>query len=235
MNPQAHPLLKLTRRHFFRDCGVGVGKIALASLLAESMPRMLVSASTSTSGLTMMPRPAQFPGKAKAVIHLFMAGAPSHLDLFDPQAGTGQVRRQAYPAVDHWRTAIRLHPIRCRGARPAIQIRQAWPKRRRTGRDAAAPGRAWPMRSALSARFIPISSTTPRPRFFSTPASPSRAGPASDRGSPMAWARRPSDLPAFVVMSTGNGISGGAANWSSGFLPILVCRHALPQRGRPDP
>src|SRR5262249_41375324 len=30
-----------------------------------------------------------------------------------------------------------------------------------------------------------------------------------------------SDLPAFVVMSTGSGISGGAANWSSGFLPTL--------------
>ena len=29
------------------------------------------------------------------------------------------------------------------------------------------------------------------------------------------------DLPAFVVMSTGAGISGGAANWSSGFLPTV--------------
>ena len=29
------------------------------------------------------------------------------------------------------------------------------------------------------------------------------------------------DLPAFVVMSTGSGISGGSANWSSGFLPTV--------------
>jgi len=28
-------------------------------------------------------RPSHYPGKAKAVIHLFMAGAPSQLDLFD--------------------------------------------------------------------------------------------------------------------------------------------------------
>ena len=36
-NNQIHPVLRSTRRHFFRDCGVGVGKIALASLLTDSL------------------------------------------------------------------------------------------------------------------------------------------------------------------------------------------------------
>ncbi|MBO0697416.1 MAG: DUF1501 domain-containing protein, partial [Zavarzinella sp.] len=67
----------LTRRWFFRDCGVGLGSIALASLLGES-----AGAAPSPTD-PMAPKKPHFPGKAKSVIYLFMAGAPSHLELFD--------------------------------------------------------------------------------------------------------------------------------------------------------
>ena len=73
--------LDVTRRHFFRECGLGVGKIALASLLTDTL-RGSAAAAPLTSP-AMAPRRAHFAGKARAVIHLFMAGAPSHLDLFD--------------------------------------------------------------------------------------------------------------------------------------------------------
>src|SRR4051812_28391248 len=63
--------LRITRRHFFHDCGVGLGKVALASLMTGA----------ATAGV----RQPDFAPKAKRVIHLFMAGAPSHLDLFDPK------------------------------------------------------------------------------------------------------------------------------------------------------
>ena len=65
----------LTRRHFFQDCAIGTGKIALASLLADS-----------AQGSTTSPNAAALSHsrpRAKAVIHLFMAGAPSQLELFD--------------------------------------------------------------------------------------------------------------------------------------------------------
>src|SRR5207244_5840941 len=42
-----------------------------------------------------------------------------------------------------------------------------------------------------------------------------------------------SDLPAFIVMSTGSGISGGAANWSSGFLPTVYTGVRLRNSGDP--
>src|SRR5205085_1441224 len=42
-----------------------------------------------------------------------------------------------------------------------------------------------------------------------------------------------SDLPAFVVMSTGAGISGGAANWSSGFLPTIYAGVRFRNQGDP--
>ena len=64
-----------TRRWFFKECGVGLGSVALGSLLGESMAR------ADTNPLA--PKKPHFAAKAKRVIYLFQAGAPSHLELFD--------------------------------------------------------------------------------------------------------------------------------------------------------
>ena len=64
----------LTRRWFFRECGVGLGGIALSQLLAQD---------SQASANPMKPHAAHFAPKAKRVIYLFQAGAPSHLELFD--------------------------------------------------------------------------------------------------------------------------------------------------------
>ena len=74
----------VARRHFFRECGIGVGKIALAGLLTDALTgRTLGSPAVGANPLA--PRSPHFVPKAKRVIHLFMAGAPSQLDLFDPK------------------------------------------------------------------------------------------------------------------------------------------------------
>ncbi len=41
------------------------------------------------------------------------------------------------------------------------------------------------------------------------------------------------DLPAFIVMSTGSGVSGGSANWSSGFMPTIYAGVRLRNSGSP--
>src|SRR5437868_14782141 len=68
----------LTRRHFFRDCGLGVGKIALASMLAGSV-RALGSLAATQSALGMSNplavRPPHFKARAKRVIYLFQIGS----------------------------------------------------------------------------------------------------------------------------------------------------------------
>ena len=68
------PLHLRTRRHFFQDCGLGLGKVALASLLAGDLFGKALNKSSFV-----------LPAKAKRVIFLFMAGGPSHVDLFDPK------------------------------------------------------------------------------------------------------------------------------------------------------
>src|SRR5689334_18120575 len=67
-----------TRRWFFRQCGVGLGSIALGSLL-----RAEKTFGAITTDNPLAPKSPHFKGKAKRVIYLFMGGAPSQLDLFD--------------------------------------------------------------------------------------------------------------------------------------------------------
>ena len=74
----------LTRRQFINRVGRGMGALALPHLLD---PRELVAApanSTPAKG-PLAPRSPHFAGKAKAVIHIFAQGAPSHLDTWDPK------------------------------------------------------------------------------------------------------------------------------------------------------
>src|SRR5215467_13980513 len=68
---------EVTRRWFFERCGVGLGAIALSQLLSD-MGRAAVQ-----SDDPLAPRRPPLDPKAKRVIFLFMAGAPSHLELFD--------------------------------------------------------------------------------------------------------------------------------------------------------
>ena len=72
-----HGLLK-TRRHFFRDCQLGLGAIALRSLLADES-----AGSPVIRAAPFAPREPHFAPRATNVIFLHMAGSPPHLDLFD--------------------------------------------------------------------------------------------------------------------------------------------------------
>src|SRR5262245_14080764 len=73
------PLLLQTRRHFFHNCAVGVGSLALTTLLNDNR---LPAAETPVIS-PLMPRPTHFKARATSIIYLFMAGGPSQLELFD--------------------------------------------------------------------------------------------------------------------------------------------------------
>src|SRR5438046_956135 len=87
----------VTRRHFLRDCGIGLGKIALASLMADSFARGAWADEKPVSNNPLAPKPPHFAGKAKAVIHLFMAGAPSQLELFDNKPELAKLEGKPLP------------------------------------------------------------------------------------------------------------------------------------------
>jgi hypothetical protein len=72
-----------TRREFLARAGGGLGMLALANLLSEPAPAMDVATSALDD---LAPRPPHFPPKVRSVIWLFMEGAPSAVDMFDPTA-----------------------------------------------------------------------------------------------------------------------------------------------------
>jgi len=77
--PGSSDLLRAaTRRHFFKQSGFGIGAAALTGLLSDP-------ARASTAINPMTAKAPMFPAKAKSVIYLFMAGAPSQVDLLDPK------------------------------------------------------------------------------------------------------------------------------------------------------
>jgi hypothetical protein len=74
------PGLRLNRRHFFSRTSLGIGSMALASLLGKPSHAGGALADVSYRGVLAAPH---FPPRAKRVIYLFMSGGPSQLDLFD--------------------------------------------------------------------------------------------------------------------------------------------------------
>src|SRR6188768_1107767 len=83
-----------SRRWFLKECGLGLGKVALASLLTDAFASKVIAATTSDP---LKPRAPHFQGKAKHVIHLFMAGAPSQLDLFDHKPELAKLQGKPLP------------------------------------------------------------------------------------------------------------------------------------------
>src|SRR4051812_25139086 len=77
MHPQIERLRNITRRTFLHDSKVGLGSIALASLLSKD------GFASSTVVNPLAPKAPQFAAKAKRVIYLHLSGAPPHFDLFD--------------------------------------------------------------------------------------------------------------------------------------------------------
>src|SRR5262249_25069091 len=82
-----------TRRDFFNRCAGGIGTAALAHLLSAEGR----TAETAAGANPLYPKAPHFAPKAKNVIFLFMEGAPSQLDLFDPKPGLLKWHGQPLP------------------------------------------------------------------------------------------------------------------------------------------
>ncbi len=80
MIPTHNHALLLNRRSFLSRTATGIGTLALGSLLN---PGLLADAAKPAEKWRGVIQPLHFPAKAKRVIHLYMAGGPSHLETFD--------------------------------------------------------------------------------------------------------------------------------------------------------
>jgi uncharacterized protein (DUF1501 family) len=219
-----------TRRHFFRECGVGVGKFALASLLTGGLSQQALAAPQAANPLAA--KPPHFPAKAKAVIHLFMAGAPSQLEMFDNKPELARLEGKPIPpsVIGGQRYAFIRPDAATLGPRfkfakhgqCGAELSEMLPNLAKVVDDICI------VRSCRTDQF----NHAPAQIFFNTGfAQPGR--PSIGSWVTYGLGAETSDLPAFVVMSTGSGISGGAANWGSGFLPSLYTGCRFRNQGDP--
>ena len=223
----------VTRRHFFRECGIGVGKIALAGLLTDAFTASSFGSPSPGIGQNpLAPRSPHFAPKAKRVIHLFMAGAPSQLDLFDPKPALTKLEGKPLPpsVIGGQRYAF---------IRPDAAVLGPRFKFARYGQSGAELSDMLP-HLAQVVDEIAIIKSCHTDQFNHAPAQIFLNSGFSQPGRPClgSWVTyglgsEAQDLPAFVVMSTGSGISGGSANWSSGFLPTIYTGVRLRNQGDP--
>lgn len=201
------------RRWFLGQCGVGLGSIALTELMGASSDAAAAPVSPFAA------RPPNHPPTAKRVIYLFMAGAPSHLELFDykPQLAKWEGKLPPRELLEGYRAAFIKQDAKLLG--PKFKFA----RRGESGTQCSEllPHIGGVVDELTFIRSMHTEALNHAPGQIMMNTGVQQFG----RPSMGAWVTyglgsESSDLPAFVVLNTGiKGTAGGASNWGSGFLP----------------
>jgi hypothetical protein len=221
MNCQTHlyrgqdPKL-ITRRWFFRECAVGLGTLALAELLCG---RSAAAAARPALADPLAPKQPHYRARAKRVVYLFMAGAPSHLELFDykPQLAKYDGTLPPPSLVEGYRAAF-INPSSkllgpkfkfARHGRSGIELSELLPHLAEVADDIAV------IKSLVTDAF----NHAPGQILMNT-GTQQFGRPGIGAWVTYGLGSEARDLPGFVVLNSGKkGPSGGNSNWGSGFLP----------------
>lgn len=213
-----------SRRWFLRDCGVGLGAVATTQMMSRE-------ASAASDPLAV--KQAHFPGKVKNIIYLFMAGAPSHLELFDNKPELSKFNGTLPPPelLDGYRAAF---------INPNSKLLGPVFKFSRHGECGAEISELLPHTASIADDLTIVKSMT-TDAFNHAPAQIMMNTGSQLFGKPSlgAWTLyglgcETSELPGFVVFSSGKkGPSGGNSNWGSGYLPTVYSGVQLRSVGDP--
>ena len=158
------PVDILTRRFFLQDMALGLGGIALGSLMqAGAFGKESASKSTAQNSRAVL---SHFAPRAKHVIFLFMAGGPSQLDLFDPKPALVKYEGQQVPDEVLKGAELAVHRARCCSHGVSVQIRTPWPIGRDPFGTAASSGRSCGRRGAWCDRYTRTHSIMLRHNFY---------------------------------------------------------------------
>ena len=213
----------ITRRWFFRQCGVGLGSIALGSLIGQASAK-------PTNPLAV--RQPHYQPKAKRVIFLFMGGAPSQLDMFDYKPMLTKYNGKPVPkeVVMGQKYAF---------IKPDAELYATEFKFSKHGQCGAELSDALPYLSEVVDDIAIIKSMNTS-AFNHAPGQVMMQTGSPQFGRPClgSWAlyglgSETENLPGFVVLNSAGGLSGGAALYGSGFLPTIY--QGVPFRKSGDP
>src|SRR5438270_7692403 len=203
-----------SRRKFFGSCAGGIGTIALANLLASDS----YSATGPLNTNPLAPKPPMFAPRAKNVIFLFMEGGPSQMDLFDPK-----------PELEKWNgkslPASLTKDLQLAFIKPTAAVLASPRKFTPQGKSGMLISDYLPHLGEVADDICLVRSMH-TDAFNHHPGQLLLFSGSTQVGRPTlgAWVvyglgSESKDLPGFVVLSSGAGTSGGAGNFSSGFMP----------------
>jgi hypothetical protein len=216
-----HSSTDLTRRWFLKDCGIGLAGIAVNTLLAGEGHAAAAKA-----------RGPHFAAKAKRVVYLFQAGAPSHLDLFDykPQLAKQDGKLPPAELLKGYRAAFINPKSALLG--PRFKFAQH-------GQAGVTISELLPHTASIADELCFIRSMQ-TDAVNHAPAQILMNTGSQQFGRPSfgAWATYGlgsdgEDLPGYVVLTSAKGTSGGASNYGCGFLPTQYS--GVPFRSSGDP
>jgi len=224
-------IMNISRRHFFEQAfgkaaGIGIGSAALASLLGGN-----ASAQTLPKSLGL--HPYDFAPKAKSIIYLQQNGGPPHIDMFDYKPTLEKQDQQPIPeslikgerfAFIRGIPKIQKSPFTFRQyGQSGIWLSNILPHTAKIVDDIAF------VRSMHTTQFNHGPAQIFQMTGFQIPGRPAF-------GSWLSYGigSESKDLPAYVVMLSGDANPcGGAAIWSSGFLPTVHQGVSLQKKGDP--
>lgn len=225
--PNSSALREQTRRHFFGDCRVGLGAMALGQFLGGRPAR------AAHDGQPAAEKAPHFPARAKSVIYLFMAGAPSQFELFDYKPELQ--RRDGETAPDSLFPKDKSFAFIGKGAK-LLGTQRKFARHGECGMELSellphmatvADDLCW-----IKGMKTDVFNHGPAKLFMNT------GFQAPGRPSFGSWVTygigsEAEDLPGFVVLQSGpRGPRAGGALWSSGFLPTNL--QGVPFRGTGD-
>jgi hypothetical protein len=209
------------RRDFLKKAGAGFGMVALADLLGTN--GLLAAAPDALN--PMAPRAPQFAAKAKSIIWLFMEGAPSAVDMFDPKPElTKQDGKRIKIDVFNGNPGpLMKSPFSFKQyGQSGAWVCEHYPNVAKHADDFAFIKSCYSESNDHVPALYQINTGIPRPGFPSA-GSWVTYGLGSENNS----------LPGYVVLGNNQGVKGGNLNWSSGFLPTTYQGTLFRPQGAP--
>jgi hypothetical protein len=230
-----HPLqeyLCQSRRDFLATAASGIGTLALAALLHDD--RLLArEAKPDWTADPLAPKPPHFAPRAKACICIYLEGAPSHVDLFDPKPKLNEMHLQPLP--ESFTRDVRFAFIKKETA-VLVGSPRKFQRHGQCGTEICdlLPHLATCVDDIALIRSMHTDAFNHHPGQLLM----NCGVPVFGRPSMGAWLNyglgsESKNLPGYVVLTAGRGTSGGTSNWSSGFLPTTYQGVLFRNQGEP--
>jgi hypothetical protein len=215
----------LARRWFLGECGLGLAGMAAGALFARK-------GRAAPAAEPLAVKPPHFAPRAKRVVYMFQAGAPSHLELFDwkPQLAKHDGKLPPAGLLDGYRAAFinpnsallgpkfKFQPY----GKAGIEMSELLPH---TGRIAD---------DICLVRSMQTDAVNHAPaQILMNTGSQQFGRPSFGAWTLYGLGSEADDLPGFVVLTSAKGTSGGASNYGAGFLPTVY--GGIPLRTGGDP